>query len=148
MKKSLSLLVALVLTCSAQLVSAQVKHQPLVGPGMDTFNLKTMEQRTNSGGLKIRGVGLATVRLAEIEIKKGQFTSSHNHAFEQMVLVQSGRIKAFSGENEYILGPGEMFAVPSFVHHYYTALEDSVTIEVFGPGGSFSPNTSVVNSQE
>ena len=148
MKKSLSVLITLVLMCGAQWANAQVKHQPLVGPGMDTFNLNTMDQRTNPGGLKIRGVGLATIRLAEIDIKKGQFTSSHNHAFEQMVLVQSGQIKAFSGENEYILGPGEMFAVPAFVHHYYTALEDSVTIEVFGPGGNFSPNTSVINPQQ
>ena len=109
--------------------------QPLIEPEMEIVDLVNLEPRNPREGLNMRSSGLATIRIGRLNIEKGASTPSHNHANEQMVLVLEGRIKAYSGDKEFVLGPGEMFKVPAYVHHTYTALEDSLTIEVFGPGG-------------
>ena len=108
--------------------------QALIEPEMEVVDLVNLEPRSPREGLHMRSDGLATIRIGRLNIEAGASTPSHNHANEQMVLVLEGRIKAFSGDKEFVLGPGEMFKVPAYVHHYYTALEDSLTIEVFGPG--------------
>jgi len=110
--------------------------QPLLEPEMEIVDLVNLKPRSPREGLHMRADGLATIRIGRLNIEAGASTPSHNHANEQMVLVLEGRIRAFSGDKEFELGPGEMFKVPAYVHHYYTALEDSLTIEVFGPGGS------------
>lgn len=119
--------------------------QPLIEPELEVFDLYGMEPITNPLGLELRVVGLSSVRMSHVIVRKGQSTPSHNHAFEQMVLVIEGKIRVSSGDKEFILGPGEVFTAPAFVHHTYTALEDTIAIEAFGPGGNFAPNTSVVN---
>jgi len=110
--------------------------QALIEPEMEIVDLVNLDPRSPREGLHMRSDGLATIRIGRLNIEAGASTPSHNHANEQMVLVLEGRIKARSGDKEFILGPGEMFKVPAYVHHTYTALEDSLTIEVFGPGGS------------
>lgn len=145
MKSAMNLFFAITLLLFTQLGLAQ-GPKPLVEPEMEVFDVYGMEPRILPNGLEARIVGLATINTNQVTLKKGMSTPSHNHAFEQIVLVLEGQIKAFSGEKEFILGPGEMFTAPAFVHHTYTALEDTKTFEVFGPGGSFTPNTSVVNN--
>lgn len=121
------------------------RQQPLIEPRLEVFDLYGMEPRTNPLGLELRAVNLATVRMSQVIVKKGQSTPSHNHAFEQMVLIIEGKVRVTSGDKEIIMGPGEMFTAPAFVHHTYTALEDTIAIEAFGPGGNSTPNTSVIN---
>ena len=132
MKRTISLIFATFILAFSQLGFAQ--GPTLIEPKMEIVDLAGMPARSLREGLSMRNAGLTNVRVGRLSITEGSSTPSHNHAFEQMVLVLEGSIKAYSGDNEYILGPGEMFMAPSFVHHYYTALEDSVTLEVFGPG--------------
>ena len=78
-------------------------------------------------------VAAVTVRLSRIEIAEGFFTPAHNHPDEEIVLLLEGNIRAVSGEHEFVLKPGELIVIPAYVEHHYVALEDSVTIEAFGP---------------
>ena len=137
MKKIISLFSATLLLAFSQFGVAQ--GTPLIEPKMEVVDIVNMEGRTLRPGLNMQSAGLSLVRVGRLSIEKGFTTPSHNHAFEQMVLVVEGSIRAFSGDNEYILGPGEMFMAPSFVHHYYEALEDSITLEIFGPGAPQPP---------
>lgn len=143
MKNLISLLSVFILLAYASVGVAQ--EQSLIEPQMEVFDLFGMEPRVR-GGLTARAVTLPTIRVNRIELVEGTSTTSHNHAFEQMVVVLEGSIRAISGENEFVLGPGEMFTAPSYVHHYYIALEDSVTMEVFGPGGGFTATTTTTNA--
>ena len=61
-------------------------------------------------------------------------TIAHNHANELIVMLLEGRLRAFSGDREFLLEPGDMVVVPAYVEHRYEALEDSVTVEAVGPG--------------
>jgi len=49
-------------------------------------------------------------------------------------MLLEGRLRAFSGDREFLLEPGDMVVVPAYVEHRYEALEDSVTVEAVGPG--------------
>ena len=145
MNKILALAVSLIFTLSANLSFAQAER-PLLEPALEVFNLYEMEPTVNPLGIELRTVGLSAIRIAQVKLKKGQSTPSHNHAFEQMVLIVEGRARATSGDQEFILEPGQMFAAPAFIHHTYTALEDTVAIEVFGPGATLPPNPNENNN--
>lgn len=134
MKKTLSLLITTALVAFS--VNAQEQAAPETDAEIEIFDFNTMEARTTPGGIEIRVIQLPDTRMVQVTLEEGQITSmgGHTHAFDQMVVVQSGKIKAFSGEEEFILEAGQGFAVPPNVHHYYTALEDTVTVEVIGPG--------------
>ena len=108
--------------------------QPLVQPTMEVHDLFGMEGRQFREGIVGRTASMATVRISRVEIEKGYTTPSHNHADEELVLLLEGSVIASMGDKEFTIKPGELFTIPAYVQHSYRALEDSVTIEVFGPG--------------
>jgi len=111
-----------------------ISQQPLLVPEMTVHDLFGMEPRNFREGIMGRVVAAATVRLSRIEIAEGFSTPAHNHPDEEIVLLLEGSIRAVSGEHEFVLKPGELIVIPAYVEHHYVALEDSVTIEAFGPG--------------
>ena len=134
MKNSITLVFAIFALAFAQFGFAQGQTPELIEPKLEIVDLAGMEARNVREGLEMRSAGLSLVRFGRLNIQKGYSTPSHNHGFEQMVLVLEGSIRVHSGDEHHDLGPGEMFMAPPFVHHYYEALEDSLTIEAFGPG--------------
>ncbi len=112
------------------------QDQPLIEPEMTIHDLFGMEPRSREG-FQVRLLSAATIRLLRSEIEAGYATTRHNHPDEEIVLLLEGRIRAYSGDEEFDLEPGELFLAPAYVDHYYEALEDSVTIEFFGPGRTF-----------
>ena len=116
-----------------------LSQQPLMQPEMTVHDLFGADPRNGPReGLQIRfGGTAATIRMISIDIEAGASTPNHNHPDEEMVLLLEGSIKAVSGDREFVLERGEMFVVPAYVEHHYEALEDSKTVEVFGPGRSF-----------
>ena len=113
------------------------QSQPLIVPEMEVHDLFGMAGREVRPGITIRSVGMATLRLSRVEITEGTSTPDHNHADEEVVLLIEGSVKAFMGDKEFILEPGQMITIPAYVQHHYEALQDSVTIEAFGPGRNF-----------
>ncbi len=95
-----------------------------------------MEPRGREG-FSAHFVSAATIRMLRAEVAAGTSTTHHNHPDEEMVYVVEGRIRVFSGGNEVELGAGELVVFPAYVDHHYEAIEDSMTIEVFGPGRTF-----------
>ena len=113
------------------------QSQQFVEPKMEVHNFFGMEPEQFMEGIFGRDVALNTIKFARIDIEEGRSTPHHNHPDEQFVLVLEGRVRATSGENEFIVNPGELIAIPAYVEHTYTALEDSICIEIFGPGRPF-----------
>ncbi len=129
-----SLLFSLFISAAIFNSPSSLAQQPLITPEMEVHDLFGMEGREFRPGIFGRAVGMATVRLSRIEISEGTSTPDHNHADEEIVLLLEGSIKAFMGDKEFIVKPGELITIPAYVQHRYIALEDSVTLEAFGPG--------------
>lgn len=108
--------------------------QPLIEPEMEVHDLFGMQGREFRPGIFGRNVAMATIRISRIELSEGTSTPSHNHADEEIVLILEGHAIAYMGDKSFAIGPGEMITIPAYVEHRYEALEDVVSIEVFGPG--------------
>lgn len=66
-------------------------------------------------------------------VKAGAYAPPHSHPHEQIFWVVKGRIEFTIGGETRVCGPGDMGVVPGGVVHENRFLEDSETIEVFGP---------------
>jgi quercetin dioxygenase-like cupin family protein len=129
-KLSIAFLSVLVAAFAHQSVS----QQHLTEPKMTVIDFFGMEPRNPMEGITARGTDLATFRVARIELETGHSTPDHNHPDEEMIILLEGQVKAVSGDEEFIVNPGEMIIIPAYVQHHYEAIESSVSIEVFGPG--------------
>lgn len=133
-------MIRLIIASSAVVILAfahqSLSQQPLMEPEMALYNFSEMEPRGREG-FSAHFVSAATIRMLRAEVTAGTSTTHHNHPDEEMVYVVEGRIRVFSGGNEVELGAGELVVFPAYVDHHYEAIEDSMTIEVFGPGRTF-----------
>ena len=75
-----------------------------------------------------------TVWITMVTIGAGKASTEHNHPDEQTMLFHTGRVRAFVGENEYVVGPDDILIIPSYVPHHFEAIEDATWTEVHGPG--------------
>ncbi|RMG41770.1 MAG: cupin domain-containing protein [Planctomycetota bacterium] len=58
----------------------------------------------------------------------------HSHPHEQAGMVLEGRAHFFVGDEDRILGPGDMYRIPGGVPHRVVALEEPVkALDVFHP---------------
>jgi quercetin dioxygenase-like cupin family protein len=74
--------------------------------------------------------------LAHIHMKKGCHVQKHHHDNEQATYVLEGTIRFWLGQNgevERTLKAGEVVMIPSNLPHSAEALEDSLSLDVFGP---------------
>ncbi len=85
-------------------------------------------------GREVRRIDASTVGLIRVEWPMGASTTPHNHANELVLTVIEGRLRAISGNQEFVLEAGDTVVIPAWVEHSYVALEDSVTLEAAGPG--------------
>ena len=129
MNKKIILLATLVFLVFSNPGSSQITT-----PRMMLHNLDSLERRNAEDGRVTRRISGDAIGLIRVEWPAGTITTPHNHANELIVFLIEGRLRALSGETEFILVPGDLVVVPAYVEHGYEALEDSITIEAAGPG--------------
>lgn len=74
--------------------------------------------------------------VAHVYLKKGCIVPRHSHENEQVSYVLEGTLRFWYGaelEEERLLGPGEVLAIPSSLPHKAEALEDALSIDIFSP---------------
>lgn len=74
--------------------------------------------------------------VAHVYLKKGCVVPRHSHENEQVSYVLEGTLRFWYGaelEEERVLGPGEVLAIPSNLPHKAEALEDALSIDIFSP---------------
>ncbi len=76
------------------------------------------------------GAGLMLVRHL---MDKGYAGAAHSHPHDQLVYVQSGRLRVVVAESTFEVGPQDSFVVPGGVQHQATALEASDVLDAFTP---------------
>ncbi len=116
-------------------LSASGVAQELMEPQMSSLRIADVPAATMDDGREVRRIEAATMGMIRVAWPAGTATEAHNHANELIVVLLEGSIRAVSGDSEVLLAPGEVVIFPAYVDHRYVALEDSVTLEAYGPGG-------------
>ena len=122
-------LLALVVISFSHLGISQVTE-----PEMTFHKLDELPPRIAEDGRESHRIMGETVGISRVNWPAGSKTTAHNHANELVFVLLDGRLRAISGDREFILTPGDLVVIPAYVEHHYEALEDSVTIEAVGPG--------------
>lgn len=75
-----------------------------------------------------------SMTMSLVEMTPGAVIPFHDHPHEQVGRMISGRAEFVVGEETKIVGPGEMWRIPSGVSHQVTALDEPVVAwDVFHP---------------
>lgn len=127
-------LIASFVAVGSILFSSFVISQQVTTPEMRLHSFSDVELRINDDGRRTRRISASTVGLIRVEWPEGTATTPHNHANELVLSVVEGRLRAISGDQEFIMEAGDVVVIPAWVEHSYVALEDSLTLEAAGPG--------------
>lgn len=72
--------------------------------------------------------------LSLVEFQPGAVVEAHSHPHEQVGMVLAGQAHFFVGEEDKVLGPGDMYRIPGGVTHRVVALDEPVTaLDIFHP---------------
>ncbi|MEO1492693.1 MAG: cupin domain-containing protein [Pseudomonadota bacterium] len=96
-------------------------------------------------GHTLRRFGGTQVMMQEAVMPTGTRFDTHCHHNEQMVLILSGRVRLYVGQDAepVELGAGDMMLLPPNMPHGGEALEDCRLIDAFSP-----PRTAVLGEEE
>lgn len=85
------------------------------------------------------GVSLLTtagkhIMLSVVEFEPEAVVEAHSHPHEQAGMVLEGQAHFFVGDEDKVLGPGDMYCIPGGVTHRVVALDGPVkALDVFHP---------------
>jgi quercetin dioxygenase-like cupin family protein len=73
--------------------------------------------------------------LAFTTLEPGHEPNPHSHPHEQIVYILAGRARFCVGDEEVLVGPGEMLVVPPGVEHWAETVGDEAVVDlsVFSP---------------
>ncbi|MGN0847549.1 MAG: cupin domain-containing protein [Kiritimatiellia bacterium] len=71
--------------------------------------------------------------VCKMNYQNGDFASEHAHPHEQCGYVVSGKYELTIGDEKWILGPGDSYAIPGNALHSFRVLEAGEVIDVFTP---------------
>lgn len=125
MKKILILLLAPVV-----LIAGQQPPVGVVEPTIQHVVVSEQSRRTPLSGVSVANVQGDTIRLGYVNLAKGASTPAHNHAGEQIMIPQTGKLNCTLGDDSYIVVPGEVLVIPAWVPHTCEGVEATTILEV------------------
>lgn len=85
-------------------------------------------------GVHIRTCAAERMMLSVVELEPHSVVEPHSHPHEQVGMLLSGRVRFFIGDEERVLGPGDMWCIPGGVVHKVITLEEPArALDVFTP---------------
>jgi quercetin dioxygenase-like cupin family protein len=91
-------------------------------------------RHTIFGNIPIRTYSGNQLQLAFVDLPADSVVEWHSHVNEQMGVVISGKVKFQIGDEEKVLGSGDMYRIPGGVRHRVTPVETPAkVIDVFTP---------------
>ena len=91
-------------------------------------------RRTLFPGVDAHVVWGANLMLSLVDLQPHAVVAEHSHPHEQMGMVIEGRAEFTIGGETRMVGPGDMYLMPSNVRHKVVALDLPVrAIDVFNP---------------
>jgi quercetin dioxygenase-like cupin family protein len=90
--------------------------------------------RTIFPGVDIVTAPAERMMLSLVEFQPNAVVEAHSHHHEQVGMVISGRAHFFVGDEDRILGPGDMYRIPGGVTHRVVALDAGAkALDIFHP---------------
>src|SRR5262249_18240649 len=84
-------------------------------------------------GVELRANAGTNMMLSVVRLEPESIVQDHSHPHEQMGILLEGRVEFTVGGVTRLLGPGDMWRIPSHVVHRVRALESAVAVDVFHP---------------
>jgi quercetin dioxygenase-like cupin family protein len=85
-------------------------------------------------GVEIRSTAGANMMLAVVRLEPESVVLEHSHPHEQMGILMEGHLEFTIGGVTRVLGPGDIWRIPSGVVHRVRALDHpAVALDVFHP---------------
>ena len=85
-------------------------------------------------GVEIFTAAAEHMMLSQVEFQPGAVVEAHSHPHEQVGMVVEGRAHFFVGEEDKVLGPGDMYLIPGGVTHRVVALDEGAkALDIFHP---------------
>lgn len=85
-------------------------------------------------GVNIFTTSCKEMMLSWVTFEPGAVVEEHSHPHEQVGMVVEGRAHFFVGDEDRILGPGDMYTIPGNVKHRVVGLgEGAKAIDIFHP---------------
>jgi quercetin dioxygenase-like cupin family protein len=81
------------------------------------YSNEKLQLRTGAPGAAMWAVALERSMLTYFEFAPGAVLPEHTHEAEQITLVLEGELTLRCGEKSFVLGPGDVVAIPSNVAH-------------------------------
>ncbi len=95
---------------------------------------KDVEQIETLDGIHRRTMATTDeAMLCQFHLEKEAVVPLHSHMNDQVGYLVRGKIELTVGGDTRILEAGDSYAIPGGVEHMATALEDTITIDVFSP---------------
>lgn len=74
-------------------------------------------------GVEIHTMAGEQMMLSLVEFQPGAVVERHAHPHEQMGMVLEGRAHFFVGDQDRVLGPGQMYRIPGGIPHRVVGLD-------------------------
>lgn len=85
-------------------------------------------------GVALQAAAGRQIMLSYVTFEPHAVVAAHAHPHEQAGMVLSGRARFIVGDEERILGPGDMYFIPGGVTHRVVALDEGCeALDVFHP---------------
>jgi quercetin dioxygenase-like cupin family protein len=100
------------------------------------FRWDDMEKEVVTDHISRRLITGDDMMLAHVYINKGGVVPKHSHHNEQLTYILEGALHFWigeDGEQEIVVGKGEVLHIPSNVPHRAMALEDTLDVDIFSP---------------
>jgi len=100
---------------------------------MQHYNWDEVEEEALNPLVGRRMIHGQNMTVARIRLRKGAVVPMHQHANEQISMLESGTLRFSLGGEERILHAGDALVIPPDVPHLVEALEDSLAVDLFSP---------------
>lgn len=85
-------------------------------------------------GVTIKTSWLKQIMTSIVDFRPNSVVENHSHTNEQMGIIISGHVEFTIGGETTILGPGDLYRIPSGVPHRVVALDEPArAFDVFSP---------------
>ena len=109
---------------------AYAQGQAVKSPPVQHSIINNQPARAVREGVHIRNTQADNFNIGYIEVDQGAKTTEHSHPAKQVMYVETGKLQVTLAGEDYILVPGEILVTPSWVLHYFVALESSKIFEI------------------
>lgn len=85
-------------------------------------------------GVAIQTAACKNMMMSLVEFQPYTTVEKHSHPHEQVGIVIEGRAHFFVGNDDRVLGPGDMYRIPGGVEHRVVALDNVCkAFDIFNP---------------